>query len=289
VTEVARSLRSGTLAALTPGSNHVILGSVVAQRLGVGPGDEVTLLVPSIGANGTPEPRLRQFTVTGVFEVGLQDHDGVLMLASLADVRAVLPEGSRAGAVHVRFDDALAAPARATSLRAALAPGTQVRDWTQDHANYFRAIRIEKTMMSLILMLIVAVAAFSIVAMLVMVVTDKRTDIAILRTFGAASRRVMGIFATQGLVIGWFGVLAGVALGIAIARNVTPIVALLERVFGFQIMDADVYYITRIPSILDWRQVAWTGGAAFVLTALATVYPALRAARVAPAEALRYE
>jgi lipoprotein-releasing system permease protein len=135
----------------------------------------------------------------------------------------------------------------------------------------------------------VAVAAFSIVAMLVMVVTDKRTDIAILRTFGAASRRVMGIFATQGLVIGWFGVLAGVALGIAIARNVTPIVALLERVFGFQIMDADVYYITRIPSILDWRQVAWTGGAAFVLTALATVYPALRAARVAPAEALRYE
>jgi len=289
VTEVARSLRSGTLAALTPGSNHVILGSVVAQRLGVGPGDEVTLLVPSIGANGTPEPRLRQFTVTGVFEVGLQDHDGVLMLASLADVRAVLPGGSRAGAVHVRFDDALAAPARATSLRAALAPGTQVRDWTQDHANYFRAIRIEKTMMSLILMLIVAVAAFSIVAMLVMVVTDKRTDIAILRTFGAASRRVMGIFATQGLVIGWFGVLAGVALGIAIARNVTPIVALLERVFGFQIMDADVYYITRIPSILDWRQVAWTGGVAFVLTALATVYPALRAARVAPAEALRYE
>ncbi|HQX48178.1 MAG TPA: lipoprotein-releasing ABC transporter permease subunit [Steroidobacteraceae bacterium] len=289
VTEVARALKSGSLAALTPRSNQVILGSIVAQRLGIGPGDTVTLLVPSIGANGTPEPRLRQFTVAGLFEVGLQDHDGVLMLASLADVRAVLPQGSRAGAVHVRFDDALAAPARAAALRAALPPGTQVRDWTQDHANYFRAIRIEKTMMSLILMLIVAVAAFSIVAMLVMVVTDKRTDIAILRTFGTASHRVMGIFATQGLVIGWFGVLAGAALGVAIARNVTPIVALLERVFGFQIMDADVYYITRIPSIPEWRQIAWICGMAFLLTALATVYPALRAARVAPAEALRYE
>ncbi|MGE0583040.1 MAG: FtsX-like permease family protein, partial [Steroidobacteraceae bacterium] len=159
----------------------------------------------------------------------------------------------------------------------------------QDHANYFRAIRIEKTMMSLILMLIVAVAAFNIVAMLVMVVTDKRTDIAILRTLGAAPARVMGVFATQGLVIGWCGVLAGVALGITIAGNVTPIVGFLERAFGFQVMDADVYYITRIPSVIDWRHVAWIGGAALLLTALATVYPALRAARVAPAEALRYE
>ncbi len=164
-----------------------------------------------------------------------------------------------------------------------------MRDWTQDHANYFRAIRIEKTMMSLILMLIVAVAAFNIVAMLVMVVTDKRTDIAILRTLGAAPHRVMGVFATQGLVIGWFGVLAGLALGVAVARNVTPIVGFLERAFGFQVMDADVYYITRIPSVLEWHQVAWISGAALLLTALATVYPALRAARVAPAEALRYE
>ncbi len=289
VTDVLRAVKSGSLDALVAGSNRVILGSVVAQRLGVGPGDPVTLLVPAIGAGGAPEPRLRQFTVAGIFEVGLQDHDGVLMLASLADVRAMLPAGSRKGAVHVRFDDPLAAPARSAGLRTALPPGTLVRDWTQDHANYFRAIRIEKTMMSLILMLIVAVAAFNIVAMLVMVVTDKRTDIAILRTLGAAPARVMGVFATQGLVIGWLGVLAGVALGVAIAGNVTPIVAFLERAFGFQLMDADVYYITRIPSILEWRHVAWIGGAALLLTALATIYPALRAARIAPAEALRYE
>jgi lipoprotein-releasing system permease protein len=289
VTEVARAMKAGSLDDLAPGSNRAILGSVVAQRLGVGPGDEVTLLVPSIGAGGAPEPRLRRFAVAGIFEVGLQDHDGVLMLASIADVRAVLPAGSRAGAVHVRFADPMAAPLLAGRLRGALPPGTQVHDWTQDHANYFRAIRIEKTMMSLILMLIVAVAAFNIVAMLVMVVTDKRTDIAILRTFGTPPRGVMGVFATQGLVIGWFGVITGVALGVLVARNVTPIVAVLERVFGFQVMDADVYYITRIPSVLEWHQVAWIGGAAFLLTALATLYPALRAARVAPAEALRYE
>jgi lipoprotein-releasing system permease protein len=174
-------------------------------------------------------------------------------------------------------------------LQPRLPAGFEVRDWTRDHANYFRAIRIEKTMMALILLLIVAVAAFNIVAMLVMVVTDKRTDIAILRTLGASPRRVMGVFLTQGLVIGWFGVALGVALGVSLALNVGEIVPVLERLFGFRVMNPDVYYITRIPSELQWSNVAWIGGAALVLTGLATVYPALRASRVAPAEALRYE
>ena len=162
-------------------------------------------------------------------------------------------------------------------------------DWTRDNANYFRAIRIEKTMMSLILLLIVAVAAFNIVAMLVMVVTDKRTDIAIMRTFGAAPGAVMGVFITQGLVIGWLGVAFGAVLGLLLALHVDAIVPFLEHTFRFHIMDAEVYYITAIPSEVHWGNIAAIAVAALLLTALATIYPAIRAARTAPAEALRYE
>jgi lipoprotein-releasing system permease protein len=289
VGELARAMSQGQLADLVAGSDRIIVGAVIAQRLAVTIGDSVTLLIPAISADGTPSPRLREFTVAGIFEIGLQDHDGVLMLAHLQDVRSLASMAALDTGLDVRFEDALMAPGAATRLRAMLPAGVEVRDWTQEHANYFRAIRIEKTMMALILLLIVAVAAFNIVAMLVMVVTDKRTDIAILRTLGTAPRRVMGVFITQGLVIGWLGVAAGVGLGVLIARNVDAIVPILERTFRFQIMDSDVYYITKIPSDLQWENVAWIGAAALLLTALATVYPALRAARTAPAEALRYE
>jgi len=183
----------------------------------------------------------------------------------------------------------LAAPAVAAQLRARLPPTLEVSDWTRDNANYFRAIRIEKTMMSLILLLIVAVAAFNIVAMLVMVVTDKRTDIAILRTFGAAPRRVMGIFLTQGLVIGWLGVALGLVLGLLLAFHVDTIVPFLEHTFRFQILDSDVYVSSAIPSEVHWSNLVTIAAAALLLTALATIYPAVRAARTAPAEALRYE
>jgi lipoprotein-releasing system permease protein len=204
-------------------------------------------------------------------------------------VRALGAAGTASAGLRVVVRDVLTAPLVAARLRQLLPKSFEVSDWTQDNANYFRAIRIEKTMMSLILLLIVAVAAFNIVAMLVMVVTDKRTDIAIMRTFGAAPRRVMGIFITQGLVIGWLGVGLGVVLGLALALHVDTIVPFLEHTFGFQIMDADVYYITAIPSEVHASNVAAIALAALLLTALATVYPALRAARVAPAEALRYE
>ena len=288
VTDVARSVTQGSLADLTPGSDKVIAGEIITQRLGLAIGDPVTLLIPTIAANGAPAPKLREFIVAGVFEAGLQDHDATLLFTSLDDARALAPSGAGEG-LRIRFDDVLATPERAGEVAAVLPQSVEIIDWTRDHANYFRAIRIEKTMMALILLLIVAVAAFNLVAMLVMVVTDKRTDIAILRTLGAAPRKVMGAFLTQGLVIGWLGVLLGVLLGVTIALNVDVIVPALERTFGFQIMDSDVYYVTRIPSDLRWANVAWIGVAALALTALATMYPAMRAARVAPGEALRYE
>jgi len=287
--ELAHAITQGRLEDLTRGEGRVIVGEVIAERLGLSPGDALTVLVPTVDADGTPTPKLRELRVAGVFEAGLQDHDATLIFGNLADVRALGPAGTVSEGLRVQLQDVLAAPAVAAQLRARLPSTLEVSDWTRDNANYFRAIRIEKTMMSLILLLIVAVAAFNIVAMLVMVVTDKRTDIAIMRTFGAAPRRVMGIFITQGLVIGWLGVALGVVLGLLLAFHVDTIVPFLERTFRFQIMDADVYYITAIPSEVHWRNIAAIALAALLLTAIATVYPAIRAARTAPAEALRYE
>ena len=287
--DLGAALTQGHLTDLRAGSEHVIVGAVIAQRLGLAPGDSLTVLIPTVSADGAPTPKLREFIVSGVFEVGLQDHDGTLVFGDLEDVRALGSEGAASEGLRVRISNVLAAPEVAAGVRAQLGQDFEVSDWTRDNANYFRAIRIEKTMMSLILLLIVAVAAFNIVAMLVMVVTDKRTDIAILRTFGASPRRVMGIFITQGLVIGWLGVLAGIGLGLLLAFNVDTIVPFLEHTFRFQIMDSDVYYITSIPSEVHPGNVLAIGIAALFLTALATVYPALRAAHIAPAEALRYE
>jgi lipoprotein-releasing system permease protein len=289
VSAAAAAMVEGRLADLLPGEDRVILGSVVARLLGVVSGDRVTLLVPGVEQSGAPSPRLREFTVSGIFEVGLHDHDGTLALAHIDDVRALTLDDARAFGLHVKLTDPLAAPAVNRELGARLGRGLGLRDWTQDHANYFRAIRIEKAMMTIILMLIVGVAAFNIVAMLVMVVADKRTDIAILRTFGATPRSVLEIFLTQGLVIGWAGVVLGVLLGVLLATNVGSIVPVLEGTFGFRIMDPSVYYVTQIPAEVRLENVLLIAALALIVTAAATVYPALRASRVAPAEALRYE
>lgn len=289
VTEIARSIKQGQLSDLTPGSNAVLVGAVIADRLGLARGDTLTLLVLTVTADGVLAAKLRSLRVAGVFEAGLADLDEVFVFANIADVKALVPGQENGVGLRVRFNNVLATPKLAAKLRAALPKRFDVTDWTQDNASYFRATRIERTMMSLILLLIVAVAAFNIVAMLVMVVTDKRTDIAILRTFGASPRKIMGVFMTQGLVIGWLGVAIGLGAGLSIALNVGTLEPFLERTFGFQIFDSDVYYITTIPSDVRWENVIAIAVAALLLTGIATVYPAIRASRTAPAEALRYE
>jgi len=290
VSDVEQHMLQGRLADLVPGERRIVLGRVMAWQIGADVGDEITVMVPGrelISSGG--RPRLQTFTVSGVFEVGLQEHDGGIALVALEDAAALRGGEALPGGLRLRFDDVMRAPALGVAVAAAVGEGASVRDWTQEHAAYFRAIRIEKTMMSLILMLVVAVAAFNIVAALVMVVNEKRSDIAILRTLGLPRGGVVGVFFTQGLVIGAIGTVLGVLFGLLVAHNVGGIVPVLERAFGFHVMDPTVYYITEIPSEVRAGQVATIGAAAFLLTVLATIYPALRGAATEPAEALRYE
>lgn len=291
VSSIERNLLQGRLADLTPGSRGMVIGRVLAWQIGAEVGDELTVMVPGrdmLAAGG--RPMLQTFTVTGIFEVGLQDHDASLALVALSDAADLTgASGAIPAGLRIRFNDVMQAPARSGDLRRAVGEGLQVKDWSQEHSAYFRAIGIEKTMMSLILLLVVAVAAFNIVAALVMVVNEKRSDIAILRTLGMTPRGVVGVFITQGLVIGTVGTLFGLLLGVLIAANVDVIVPALEGLFGFYVMDPSVYYITQIPSELRVGQIATITLVAFTLTVVATIYPAIRGAATEPAEALRYE
>ena len=289
VARVTEAIVEGRLSDLTPGSDRVIIGSGIAQMLGLGLGDTITILVPTTDVNGAPEPRLREFLVAGEFDAAVQDFDSQMIIAALDDVRALLPNADARMSLHVNFKDALTSSDNSAALARLLPTGVEIRDWTVDHASYFRAIRLEKTMIAIILMLIVAVAAFYLVAMLAMVVTDKRTDIAILRTLGTSPRRVMAIFLIQGMVIAWFGVVLGVVLGVPLGYYAGTAAAFLERLFGFEIFSSDVYVVTRIPSELHTGQIVWVAGIAMLITLLATIYPAYRASRVPPADALRYE
>jgi lipoprotein-releasing system permease protein len=288
VSTIADAMREGTLADLKPGLNRIILGRMLAYQLQVGPGDTVVVMIPGNSSGGGFTPRLQEFQVVGTFEVGLQEHDSVLALINLSDAQALRGLAGPTG-IRLKFDDVLKAPDLARIAAARLHPTLQVRDWTQENEAYFRAVRIEKTTTGLILMLIVAVAVFNIVATLVMVVNDKRTDIAILRTLGLSPRGVLAVFITQGVLIGWIGAALGVGLGLALALNVDVIVPFLESTFGFHIMDPDVYYLSGIPSELHPPDVVRIAAAALILTFIATVYPAYQAARTQPAVALRYE
>lgn len=286
-TPLARAMLAGSLADLTPGSRRVALGRVLAFQLQANREEPLTLLLLRADGSGALAPRISALDLAGEFEIGLADHDATLAFASLEDVAALAGPAATAG-VHVFYDDPFAAPARTPRLAAALRTGPG-RDWTVEHDAYFSAIRLEKAMMTVILLLIVAVAAFNIIASLVMVVSEKRNDIAILRTMGFSRGGVVATFIVQGTLIGWIGALAGIGLGILLAVNAGDIVATLERWFGFTIFDPAVYYISRIPSELRASDVALVSATAFVLTLLATIYPARRAAATEPAEALRYE
>ena len=287
VSTVGDSMREGRLGDLIAGQNRIILGRMLAYQLEVGVGDSVTVMTPGAGQGadtGSIVPVLREFEVAGIFEVGLQEHDSALAYINLNDAETLRGLSGPTG-IRLKFDDVLKAPELAREAAQRLQPGLHLRDWTQDNQAYFRAIRIEKTMMALILMLIVAVAVFNIAAALVMVVSDKRTDIAILRTLGMSPRAVLAVFVTQGVLIGWIGTAIGVALGLAIALNVP----FLEQALNLHIMDPDVYYISTVPSETHPGDVLSIALAALLLTLVATLYPALQAARTQPAEALRYE
>lgn len=296
VSEVAAHMTVGELNDLAPGEQHIVLGAGLAYALDARIGDEITMLVPTMSEPGEGavagidlRPRIQSFTVSGIFEIGASELDNILALVHLEDAAGIAGTDGTPGGLRLKFTDIFDAPGRIRQIAASLDGRYTASDWSVENASYFRAIRIEKTMMTLMLMLIVAVAAFNIVAALVMVVNEKRNDIAILRTVGISPRAVVGVFMTQGVIIGWFGALLGLTLGLALALNVDVIVPFLERVLGIRVFDPTVFVITEVPSEVRWPQVFGITVTALVLTVLATIYPALRGAATEPAEALRYE
>lgn len=290
VSDVGEHFISGSLDALTPGDFGILLGRELAWSLGVELGDAVTMVIPQ--ANFSPAgvlPRLRRFTVVGIFEIGMYEYDRGMALIHLEDAAKLYRLDGAVSGVRLKLEDLFAAPEVSARLEETLPAGYRVENWTRKHANFFRAVKTEKRVMFVILTLIVAVAAFNIVSTLVMVVTDKRSDIAILRTLGASPLSVMGTFMVQGALIGTFGTLLGVVGGIALASHVETIVPAIERAFNVQFLSPDVYYISELPSKLVWHDVWTIASVAFLLSLVATLYPAWRASRTQPAEALRYE
>jgi lipoprotein-releasing system permease protein len=290
-TGLAQRMIAGSLDDLKAGGYGIILGSALAHELGVGVGGSVVVIAPE--GTATPSgvvPRMRRFTVVGLFKSGMYEFDRGLALVQLDDAARLFRTGSGVTGLRLAFDDPLRAPSLVRRLARALGgPGFYVTDWTQDHANFFRSIEITKSMLFVILLMLVAVAAFNIVATLVMIVKEKQTDIAILRTLGAAPRNVLLTFAVQGVLIGLAGTVAGALLGKLLSDNLETLVRALEKLLGTQFLDARVYYMSDLPAYVEASDVLKVCGVALALCVLATIYPAWRAARTAPAEALRHE
>lgn len=296
VADLGRHMKAGNLTDLKAGEFGIILGADLAYSLGAQIGDKVVLMAPQ--GQFTPAgvvPRLKQFTLVGLFQIGMYEYDAGLALIHLEDAAKLYRMGQNVSGVRLKLHDLFEAPEMATlmtdQLNRRLNPFGNyfVTDWTQQHANFFRAVQMEKRVMFIILTLIVAVAAFNIVSTLVMAVTDKRADIAIMRTFGASPASIMKIFMIQGAFIGVIGTLLGAVFGVLVALNIETIVPFIENLFQVQFLAKDVYYISDLPSDLVWSDVATVVSVSFVLSLLATIYPSFKASRINPAEALRYE
>lgn len=290
VAEFGRHMVSGSLTALRPGGFGLVIGVGIARALGLRVGDRVTLISPQ--GQVTPAglmPRLKQFTVVGIFALDHNEYDSALALARMEDAQLLYRLEGAVSGVRLKVRDLDAAPAIARELVPLLPREAFVTDWTQQNVNYFRAVQIEKRMMFIILTIIILVAAFNLVSTLVMAVTEKQPDIAILRTLGASPASVMKIFVVQGVLIGLAGTAIGVVAGVATALNIDVVVPAIERAFNFQILSREVYYISELPSDLHLVDVVLTAAISLALSFAMTLYPSWRAARVNPAEALRYE
>jgi len=296
-TGIADRLTAGSIDDLKPGTWRIILGSALARDLGVKVGDSVVLIAPEGTATpGGIEPRMRRFHVSGIFHSGMYEYDSALALVAMADADRVYhlcahpaSDGDCATGVRLMLSDPFRAPQAVRALAIGLGGGFYISDWTKKNVNLFRSIEITKSMMFVILLMIVAVAAFNIIATLVMIVKEKQGDIAILRTLGAGPRNVLATFALQGILIGLAGTALGAGLGIFCAHHVESAVHGLERLLGTHFLDPRVYSMSDLPAWVEWTDVARVCGVAFVLCALATLYPAWRASRTAPAEALHHD
>ena len=292
VADLGKNMKAGKLSDLRAGEFGVVLGADLAQLLGVSVGEKVVLMAPQ--GQFTPTgvvPRIKQFKVVGLFQIGMYEYDAGLALIHMDDAVKLYRMGDNVSGLRLKLNDLFDAPAEANKLSQNLSPSGAyyVTDWTQQHANFFKAVQLEKKVMFIILTLIVAVAAFNIVSTLVMAVTDKRADIAIMRTFGASPRSIMAIFMVQGALIGIIGTLIGAVVGVIIALNIGTIIPFIEQLFHVQFLAKDVYYISDLPSKLESNDVITIVVMSFVLSLLATLYPSYKASTINPAEALRYE
>ena len=292
VADLGKSMQSGQLSELVSGEFNIILGTDLAYNLGVSVGDKVVLMAPQ--GQFTPTgviPRLKQFRVVGLFQIGMYEYDAGLALIHIEDAAKLYRMGEQVSGLRLKINDLFDAPTMTAELNKSLQPlgAYYITDWTQQHANFFKAIQLEKRVMFIILTLIVAVAAFNIVSTLVMAVTDKRADIAIMRTLGASPQSIMQIFIIQGALIGIIGTFFGAILGIVIALNIDTIIPFIENLFQIQFLAKDVYYISELPSKLEWNDTITIIVTSVVLSLIATLYPSYKASKINPVEALRYE